>query len=382
MRFVIIGTAYPLRGGIAQYVGLLYKALRERGHEVQVITFSRQYPKIIFPGKSQQEQGGPGVALESLQVIDSINPFTWRTAGKRAADFEPDAIIFKFWLPFFAPAYGMMARVAKKILRKKNKQTKIIFIADNVIPHEKRPGDRALTNYAFKVVDDFIVQSNAVEHDLKIVKPDAKYLRLEHPVFESFGAPLPRNESRKKLGIPNDAEVLLYFGFIRKYKGIDIAIRSVAEAIKERKKLLLVVAGEQYSGEEDYKSLAKSLGLTDENIRFFDHYISNDEVPLYFSAANAALLPYRSATQSGVVQIAYHFDLPVIATAVGGLPEIVIDGKSGLIAPEATLESVTISIKKFFSESLEEKLRNGVRAEKPKYQWATFVEGIERIVRS
>jgi glycosyltransferase involved in cell wall biosynthesis len=382
MRFVIIGTAYPLRGGIAQYVGLLYKALRDRGHEVKVITFSRQYPKILFPGKSQDEQGDPGVALESLQIIDSINPITWRTAGKAAAAFEPDAIIFKFWLPFFAPAYGMIARVATKLTKKKGKNTKIIFIADNVIPHEKRPGDRALTNYAFKAVDDFIVQSTAVERDLKTVKPDATYLRLEHPVFESFGTGLPRDEARKKLGIAEDAEVLLYFGFIRKYKGIDIAIRAISEAVKERKKLLLVVAGEQYSGEEDYKALAKSLGLTDENIRFFDQYISNDEVPIYFSAANAALLPYRSATQSGVVQIAYHYDLPVIATAVGGLPEIVIDNKSGLIAPEATPEAVAASVKKFFSESLEARLRDGVRAEKPKYQWSTFVEGIERIVRS
>jgi D-inositol-3-phosphate glycosyltransferase len=382
MRFVIIGTAYPLRGGIAQYVGLLYKALIDRGHEAKIITFSRQYPKILFPGKFQEEQGSPGVAVDSLQIIDSINPLTWRKAGKATAEFEPDAIIFKFWLPFFAPAYGLIARTAKRILRKKGKSVKIIFIADNVIPHEHRPFDRALTNYAFKVVDDFIVQSSAVERDLKIVKPDAKYIRLEHPVFESFGKSIAKSEARKKLGISDSAEVLLYFGFIRKYKGIDIAIRAVAEAAKQRPNLLLVIAGESYSGEEDYKALAKELGVLDTNIKFFDQYISNDDVPVYFSAANAALLPYRSATQSGVVQIAYNYDLPVIATNVGGLPEIVIDNKSGLIAPEATPESVARSIEKYFSQSLEETLRDGVRAEKPKYTWATFVEGIEQISRS
>lgn len=381
MKFVIVGTAYPLRGGIAQYVGLLYKALRDRGHQAEIITFSRQYPKILFPGKSQEEQGAAGVAVDSIQVIDSINPLTWRRAGKLAASFEPDAIIFKFWLPFFAPAYGLIARTAKKIMLRKGKSAKIIFIADNVIPHEKRPGDRALTNYAFKVVDHFIVQSSAVERDLKIVKPDASYLRLEHPVFESFGAPIERAEARKRIGISDDAEVLLYFGFIRRYKGIDIAIRAVAEVAKTRPNVLLVIAGEQYSGEEDYRALASSLGLTEKNIRFFDHYISNDDVPVFFSASNASLLPYRSATQSGVVQIAYNYDQPVIATNVGGLPEIVIDGKSGLIAPEATPESVATVVNRFFADGLEEQLRTGVRAEKPKYLWSTFVEGIERLVR-
>lgn len=382
MKFVIVGTAYPLRGGIAQYVGLLYKALRDRGHDAEVITFSRQYPKLIFPGKFQDEKGDPGVAVNSFQVIDSINPFSWRNAGQLAASMEPDAIIFKFWLPFFAPAYGMIARTAKKTLRKKGKNTKIIFIADNVIPHEKRPGDRALTNYAFKSVDHFIVQSTAVERDLKIVKPDASYLRLEHPVFESFGAPIDRAEARRKISIPEDAEVLLYFGFIRKYKGIDIAIRAIAEVAKVRPNVLLLVAGERYNGEEDYRTLATSLGLTDKNIRFFDHYISNDDVPVFFSASNASLLPYRSATQSGVVQIAYNYDQPVIATNVGGLPEIVIDGTSGLIAAEPTPEAVAATVNRFFAEGLESKLREGVRGEKPKYLWSTFVEGIERLVRS
>lgn len=381
MRFVIVGTAYPLRGGIAQYVALLYRALVARGHEVKIVTFSRQYPKILFPGKTQDEQGGPGIAVEAEQIIDSINPLSWRKAGKLIADFEPDAVIFKFWLPFFAPAYGVISRTAKKILRKKGKQTKIIFIADNAIPHEKRPGDRAFTNFAFKVVDHFIVQSSAVERDLKSLKSNAAYTRLEHPVFEAFGAPIPRNDARTKLGLVESDEVLLYFGFIRKYKGIDIAIKAVAQIAAKRPNLVLLVAGESYSGEEDYKALANELGVLGTHVRFFDQYISNDDVPIYFCAANAALLPYRNATQSGVVQIAYNYNLPVIATNVGGLPEIVIDGKSGLIAPEATPESVAISIQQFFEDSLEAKLREGINDEKPKYLWSTFAEGIERISR-
>ncbi len=381
MRFVIVGTAYPLRGGIAQYVALLHRALVARGHEVKIITFSRQYPKILFPGKTQDEQGGPGIAVEAEQIIDSINPLSWRRAGQRIAEFEPDAVIFKFWLPFFAPAYGVIARTAKKILRKKNKQTKIIFIADNAIPHEKRPGDRAFTNFAFKVVDHFIVQSSAVERDLKSLKPDAAFTRLEHPVFESFGAPISQQEARKKLGLEEKDEVLLYFGFIRKYKGIDIAIKAVAQVATMRPNLVLLVAGESYSGEEDYKALANELGVLGTHVRFFDQYISNDDVPIYFCAANAALLPYRNATQSGVVQIAYFYNLPVIATNVGGLLEIVINHKSGLIASEATSEAVAMTIQQFFETSLEATLREGINTEKPKYLWSTFAEGIERISR-
>jgi D-inositol-3-phosphate glycosyltransferase len=380
MKFVIIGTAYPLRGGIAHYVSLLYDALRKSGHEVKVITFSRQYPKILFPGKSQDEKGDAGIPIESVQIIDSINPFTWREAGKLAAEFEPDAVIFKFWLPFFAPAYGLIARTIKKAMKKKGKKTNIIFIADNVIPHEKRPGDRALTNYAFKAVDNFIVQSSAVERDLKIVKPDAKFVRLEHPVYEIFGTTMPMSDARRKLGIGDDAHVLLFFGFIRKYKGLDIILRAMPELIKKYPKMVLVVAGESYSGEDDFRALIKDLAIPDANLKLFTDYIPNDDVPLYFSAANVAVLPYRSATQSGIVQIAYNFDLPVIATDVGGLAEIVLDGKCSIIAPEPTPEAVAKAVSTYIDGGLEPKLRDGVREEKKKYSWETFVKGVEGIV--
>lgn len=382
MKFVIIGTAYPLRGGIAHYVSLLYRSLVARGHEVKVITFSRQYPKILFPGKSQDEKGDAGTPIESIQVIDSINPLTWREAGKLAAEFEPDGVIFKFWLPFFAPAYGLIARTIKKAMTRKGKKTNIIFIADNVIPHEKRPGDRAFTNYAFKAVDNFIVQSSAVERDLMAVKPDAKFVRLEHPVYEIFGKTLPMRGARAKLGIADDAQVLLFFGFIRKYKGLDIILRAMPELIKKYPKLVLIVAGESYSGEDDFRALIKELAIPDANLKLFTDYIPNEDVTLYFSAANVAVLPYRSATQSGIVQIAYNFDLPVIATDVGGLAEIVIDGICGLIAPEPTPEAVATAIVNYFDNNLEAKLRDGVREEKKKYSWESFAEGVERIVNT
>jgi D-inositol-3-phosphate glycosyltransferase len=380
MKFVIVGTAYPLRGGIAHYVSLLYQALRARGHEVLVVTFSRQYPKILFPGSSQEEKGDAGTPIPSEASIDSVNPLTWRAVGKQIAEFEPDAVIFKFWLPFFAPAYGMIARVAKKVLRKKGKETKIVFIADNVIPHEKRIGDRAATNYAFKAVDHFIVQSNTVERDLLVVKPDARYTKLAHPIYDIFGEAVSQDEARKKLGLDPDAQVLLFFGFIRKYKGLDIAIGAMPQILKKYPKAMLLAAGESYTGDEEYRKQIEALGLGD-HVRLVTDYIANDEVKYYFSAANVAVLPYRSATQSGIVQIAYNFDTPVIATNVGGLAEVVIDRLSGLIAPEASPEAIAKSVLEYFDAGLEDTLRDGVHEEKKKYSWETFAEGVERIVQ-
>lgn len=381
MKIVIIGAAYPLRGGIAHYISLLYDALVQHGHEVHVVTFSRQYPKILFPGKSQEEKGNAGVPLDSVQIIDSINPASWRKAGRVVAGFEPDMIIFKFWLPFFAPAYGMIARVAKKTMKKKGKECKVVLIADNVIPHEKRLGDRAFTNYAFKAVDHFIVQSDAVEQDLKIVKPDAKYIKLAHPIYHIFGESIERKKAREELGIPVDVPAILFFGYIRKYKGLDILLRAMPELLKSLPELRLIVAGEFYEDEGDYRKLIDELKIPAKNLVLATDYIANDKVASYFSAANVAVLPYRTATQSGIVQIAYNFDVPVIATDVGGLSEVVIDGKSGIITKEATPELVAKDVERFFKEKLEEPFRAGVREEKKKYSWDTFVEGIEELVK-
>ncbi|MFI5263754.1 MAG: glycosyltransferase, partial [Candidatus Kapaibacterium sp.] len=348
MKIVLVGTAYPLRGGIAHYISLLHDSLVKRGHEIHVVTFSRQYPKILFPGKSQEEKGEAGNPIQSIQIIDSVNPFSWRRAGKVIASLDPDMIIFKFWLPFFAPAYGMIARVAKKLLTRKGKNCKIVFIADNVIPHEKRFGDRSFTNYAFKAVDYFIVQSDAVERDLKIVKPDAKYIELAHPIYNIFGESIDRKAARKELGIPLDALAILFFGYIRKYKGLDILLRAMPELLKTLPELRLIIAGEFYSNEEEHKKLIEELKIPSKNLILATDYIANDKVALYFSAANVAVLPYRNATQSGIVQIAYNFDLPVIATDVGGLSEVVIDGVSGLITKEATPELLAKDVLRFF----------------------------------
>ncbi len=377
MRILIVGTAFPLRGGIAHYVSLLYATLKKRGHWVHIISFARQYPKFLFPGKTQEEIGETAIPLASDVVIDSVNPVTWIKAGRMAAAYKPDLLIFKFWLPFFAPAYGMIARVAKRITRRAGHECKVIFIADNVIPHEKHPGDRAFTNYAFKAVDGFIVQSDAVERDLLTVDPTAKYIKLPHPIYEIFGERVDRNEARRSLGIPIDAPVVLFFGYIRKYKGLDILLHAMPEMLKALPELRVVVAGEFYGDREEFLTLIKDLRIPEKNLVLATDYIPNEEVAKYFSLSNVVVLPYRTATQSGIVQIAYNFDVPVIATDVGGLSEVVIDGVSGMIVKEAKPELVAQATLRFFREHMEPALVEGVKNEKKKYSWDHFVEGIE-----
>ena len=392
MRIVIVGTAYPLRGGIAHYIALLREAFVHRGHEVRILTFKRQYPKLLFPGKSQDEAStGPSESQEKLReqlaatdiVIDSINPITWMKAGVVAANFQPDLILFKYWIPFFAPAYGVIARVAKRLARRRGyRLPRVMFIADNVVPHEARPGDIQLTRYAFRAVDYFIVHSDAVERELIRVYPSAKFIKLPHGIFEIFGESMPIADARRLLALPQEAPVILFFGYIRKYKGLDILLRAVPKLLKKMPELRVIVAGEYYSDEAEYRSLIESLGIPEQNLLLATDYIPNDEVAKYFSAANVVVLPYRSATQSGIVPIAYQFDRPVIVTDVGGLRESVIDGVSGLIASEATPEAIVEQVLRFFNEQLEAKLVRGVQEEKKKYSWDTIAEGIEKVMAS
>ncbi len=397
MRIVMVGPVYPLRGGIAHYVSLLTQTLIRRGHDVKVITFKRQYPKLLFPGKSQEETSMTNDKLQMTHgesaasdirdssfkirnteaIIDSINPITWIQAGSAAAKFKPDLIIFNFWIPFIAPAYGVMARTARRLLRKGGHDSKILCIAHNVVPHDKRPGDRMFTKFAFRVFDSFVVQAEIVERDLKSIIPNAKFIRLDHPVYELFGERMDRSEARRKLSIPNDAPAILFFGYIRKYKGLDILLRAMPQIIEQLPEIRLIVAGEFYGDEQEYRTLIDELRIPSKNLILVNDYIPNEEVPLYFSAANAAVVPYRSATQSGIVQIAYNFDVPVIATNVGGLPEIVKDGTSGLIARDLTPEATAEKVIRFFQERLESKLIQGVIEEKKKYSGDALAEGIE-----
>lgn len=369
MKIVIISTAFPLRGGIAHYVSLLRKHLAER-HEVSVITFKRQYPRFLFPGKSQEERGDVSGEQASPQVIDTVNPLTWFKAGRMAAAGKPDLIIFKYWMPFFAPVFGTIARVAKR-----RSGCEVLFICDNVLPHERTPVDRILTAWALKAGNFFIVQSRSVEKDLLDLLPSPAYRYVPHPVYEIFGKSLDRTEARKRLGIDHDENVALFFGYVRKYKGLHVLLDAVKRASAELD-FKLIVAGEFYEDEKPYREQIEALGIGN-RVRVFSDYIPNNEVSLYFSAADVVVLPYIDATQSGITQIAYNFNRPVIATDVGGLAETIVDGKTGLIVKPNSADELASSIVKFFREKLSESFSSGVAEQKRLYSWDNLVEAIE-----
>ncbi len=378
MNIVIIGTAYPLRGGIAHYVGLLCKYLSRR-HDVSVVTFKRQYPKLLFPGKSQEETGDPGIPLESHPWIDSINPWTWLTTGLRVRRMNPDLVIYKFWLPFFAPAYGVIAAIVKW-----RRTARTLFICDNIIPHERRPGDRLFTRFAMRFVDLYVVQSRSVENDLLSLEPAAKYVLQPHPVYEIFGEEFEREVARKRLhethpelALSPGESVVLFFGYVRDYKGLDVLLDALPSLLEKRKARVLVV-GEFYSDEKKYREQVERLGIRD-HVCFHSSYVPNDEVSLFFSAADVVALPYHSATQSGIVQIAYNFNRPVVATDVGGLAEVVIHGRTGYIVPPHDPKAFAQALFRFFTEERFVEFRKNVLEEKKKYTWDSMVEAIESL---
>ena len=370
MNIFIVGTAYPFRGGIAHYNALLAEALGKR-HEVTTITFERQYPSLLFPGKTQQESGEISTASPAPQLVDSINPLNWIRVGRLIRDRRPDILVIKYWLPVFGPCFGTIARVVRS-----NKHTRIICICDNVLPHERRPFDVSFTRYAFGAVDAFIVQSSAVERDLQQLLPRARYRYVPHPVYNIFGAQSDRAQVRARLGI-TDERVVLFFGYVRRYKGLHVLLQAMPHLLA-RLPVRLLVVGEFYDDEESYREQVRTLGL-EHAVTLHADYVPTEQVGGYFSAADAVVLPYVSATQSGIAQIAYNFDCPVIATNVGGLAEVVIDGRTGYVVPPNDPESLAKAIARFYSERREQEFGEQVRAEKRKYSWENLVAAIQEL---
>ena len=370
MKIVIVGTAFPLRGGIAHYNALLYQELSKR-HSVDIVTFKRQYPSLLFPGKTQSEAGGELLRVPSEALIDSINPFNWISVGREIKKRKPDLIIFKYWLPFFGPCFGTIARLATR-----GTEARVLFICDNVIPHEKRPGDSAFTRYAFKAADYFIVQSEAVQNDLLRFWPQANFVKSPHPVYNIFGERMEKAAARRELNLP-DGRIVLFFGYIRKYKGLHTLLEAV-KILSGTSPVHLVAVGECYDGEQQYREKIAELHL-ESHVTLLTEYIPNDKVGQYFSAADVVVLPYLSATQSGIAQIAYNFDKPVIATNVGGLAEVVLDGVTGLICPPNDPPALASTIQKFFEQDLAGQFTANVQMEKRKYSWESMVNSIEKL---
>ena len=369
MKIFLVGTAYPLRGGIAHYLALLFNHLVVRRHDVEIVTFSRQYPALLFPGKSQDEVRSSSVAVPSRQMIDSINPWTWIRTAIWIRRQNPDIVVFKYWLPFFGPCFGTMAAIIRRRAR-----TKVLFICDNILPHEHRFGDRAFTRFAFRFVDQFIVQSHAVERELLEFLPDARPRFVPHPVYEIFGPGIPKVRAQEQLSLVS-SRVLLFFGYIRPYKGLDVLLEALPLVLQHHSVTLLVV-GESYEGTAHYLKYTSELGITDAVV-LHTEYVPNDSVSMYFSACDAVVLPYRSATQSGIVQIAYQFGRPVIATDVGGLSEVVLHEQTGLIVPPDDPKALADAIVRFYDEKLEEPFAERVKQERAKYTWDALVAAIE-----
>lgn len=377
-RIVVLGPAFPYRGGIAQFADSMSRELGRRGHQVHVITFNRQYPEFLFPGKSQFERASapsdrdpaPGVRLERL--LDSINPLSWLQVARRIAGDRPNVVFIQYWMPFLAPAYTVIARRLKRL----SPHTNLIGIVHNVLPHERRPADATLARWFLKACDSIIVLSESVARDARKLVPQARILTLSHPVYEHFGTSGPRGSAREHLDIAADAEVMLFFGFVRAYKGLHVLLEAMPRIARARPKATLIVAGEFYEDESRYRQQIVRHGL-ESRVRMDNEYIPAEKVAAYFSAADVVVQPYTSATQSGVVQTAFHFERPVIVTNVGGLAEVVGDGQAGLVVPPGDSAALAAACIRFFEEDLGERLEAGVRNEKREYQWNEFVRAVE-----
>lgn len=349
----------------------LAKAFQDNGHKVTIYTFSLQYPGFLFPGTTQLSEEAPPEGLDIRVAINSINPFNWFKVGNRIRKEKPDIIVVRYWLPFMGPCLGTILRFAKK-----NRHSKVVCIADNVIPHEKRPADMAFTRYFIKPVDRFITMSEKVMADLRLFSASKPARLIPHPLYDNFGEKLSKAAAREHLNIGTDEPIILFFGFIRKYKGLDIlfdAMKLIKENVPGIAQPKLLVAGEFYDDSKTYEEQVNRLGISDSLI-MRTAFIPNSEVRYYFCAADLVVQPYRNATQSGVTPLAYHFEIPMIVTNVGGLPALVPDGKAGLVA-EPTAASLAEKIIYFFKKG-EYHFLPYLQQEKKKYSWDKLVEGI------
>ena len=371
-RIVLLSPAHPLRGGIASSTERLAKELQEQGYAVRVYSFCLQYPSLLFPGKTQYADGPPPEGLEILPVVNSVNPFNWWKIGRRLRRESPDLIIARFWLPFMGPSMGTILRLAKG-----NGHTKTMAITDNVIPHEQRPGDRLLTRYFINAVDAFIVMSRSVGEDIRSFAPEKPLSYIPHPLFDNYGAKCTREVSLQQLGLSGAYSYLLFFGFIRDYKGLDLLLRAMGDERIKALGLRLIIAGEFYGSDEAYLQIIREEGIEDRVI-FHSDYIANEEVRYYFGAASLVVQPYKSATQSGISQLAYHFEKPMLVTNVGGLPEIVEHEREGYVV-EVSVEAIADALADYFTQNREAEMEEGVRRGKHRFSWSNMVKGIESL---
>ncbi len=369
MKIVIIGTAYPYRGGIATFNERLARQFQAEGHDVRIKTFTLQYPSFLFPGKTQYSESPAPADLSITRSVNSCNPLNWLRVGRNVRKMNPDIVIMKFWLPYMAPCLGTIARIIKK-----NRHTQVVSILDNVIPHEPHFWDKWMIDYFVRSVDRFVAMSESVAGDLRLFTSDKPCLLVRHPLYDNFGTLLTKQEAAAKLGVEPDKTYLLFFGLIRDYKGLDLLMRAYADSRIDKEAVKLVVAGEFYGNEDKYNALLEELNLRN-SVIWHTHYIPDEEVAIYFSLADLIVQPYKSATQSGVTQIAYHFSKPMLVTRVGGLPEIVPDGKVGYVT-DVSEDAIAAALADFAANPAPERFTKGIAEEKARYGWDKMTNAI------
>ena len=369
LKIAIVGPAHPYRGGLASIMETMAREYQARGYEVRILTFTLQYPSLLFPGKSQTVTTPAPEDLTIERRVSTINPFTWWSVGRELCRMQPDIVLMKYWTPFMAPCFGSIARLARR-----NGHTRVICQIDNVEPHEHHLTDKMFNRYYLRSVDGFVYMSEQVHTELKAYT-DVPMRFSPHPMFEHFGERVERTEACRKLGIDPMQRYAMFFGLIRDYKGLDTLLEAWSKFRREGYKLLVV--GEFYASRDRYIELIEHLGLKDDVV-LHDFFVPDEDVRYYFSAADCVVLPYKTATQSGVTQICYNFSTPVIVTRVGGLAEIVPDGRVGFVA-EPTVEGVRKAIERIFEGDTIEQFSRNMLEERKRFSWATMCDTIESL---
>ena len=367
MKIVLLGTAWPYRGGLASFNERLIQEFKKEGNDAEIITFNLQYPGILFPGKTQYSSSPQPVDLKITRKVNSVNPLNWISVGNQIKKMNPDILIIKYWMPFMAPCFGTIAGRVKK-----NNHTKVICIADNIVPHERKFYDAAFTKYFIRQMDAFVVMSESVLKDLAQFNRNKLRASNPHPLFDNFGNAVSKEQACEKLNLDPAKKYFLFFGFVRDYKGLDLLIEAFADP--RLKNYDLIVAGEYYTDEKKYLKQIEDLHLQN-RIHQFKHFIADEDVKYYFCAADLVVQPYKHATQSGVTQIAFHFEIPMLVTHVGGLGEMVPDGKAGYVV-EPDVQSIANALADFASADKRNFFIQNIKEEKKRFGWDRMVNTI------
>lgn len=366
MKITLLGPAYPYRGGIAAFYDRLAIELMNEGHDVTIENFSLQYPEFLFPGKTQYNTSSAPSDVNMLRSVNSVNPFNWISVGRRIAKDAPDLLLVRYWMPFMAPCLGSIARIVRG-----NGKTRVVALVDNIIPHERHFYDSILSKYFIGGIDQFIVLSASVRDELKQFT-NKPCIVTQHPLYDTYGSKVTKAEGAAKLGLDPDGRYAMFFGFIRDYKGLDLLLTAYAQGKFLERGIRLIVAGEFYGNQEKYMSLASKLGIK-EQIIWHNDFIDDDNIKYWFSVADIVVQPYKTATQSGITQICYQMEKPMIVTNVGGLPEIVPHGEAGyVVTPDAT--SIASAMDDFFTHHTPEDFMQGLLNGKKKFSWNEFTK--------